>query len=232
MNLPKICVIHLLPFLFIAFSSPSYAQDLAAKTLALPAFTAISLETVGDLTIENDTRHSLTVEAEPKVLALITARVEGKVLRIVSSGDFKTDKPIKLKVSLSKLQEIALRSSGDILIANWKTDKLDCVVFGSGSIKAKGIVAEKIKVKIEGSGDIALEGHVTNFQAELDGTGTIEASKLIASSATASIGGAGNINLQVTNSLKATVNGSGTIAYLGNPKLTSSILGVGDIVQQ
>jgi hypothetical protein len=218
--------------LALATATVSYAHDLSTKTLALPTFTAISLETVGDLIVENDLKHDFTIEAEPKVIALISAKVEGNVLHIFATGDFKTEKSINLKVRLSKLNEISSRSSGDILLGKFKTDKLGLLVDGSGSITATKIYAEKVTAKIAGSGDIDLGGQVSTLQAEINGTGTIEASKLITSSATASIGGSGDINLHVTNLLKASIDGSGTISYRGNPKLTSSISGAGDIVKQ
>lgn len=224
-------ILFTLIFLAIFFPSIVCAQDLSSKMLPLPTFTAVSLETVGDLIIENDTKHSFTIEAEPKVIAAITASVDGNLLRIFSNKDFKTQKPIHLKVSLSKFNEISLKSSGDIVLEKWKTDKLDFLVFGSGSIKASMLNVGKTKAKISGSGDISLVGQTVDLQTENEGTGTIETSKLITSTATATISGSGDINLHVTNRLKANITGSGNINYQGNPKVTSSITGAGEIIK-
>jgi len=226
--------LNLFTFLFMAvpLSSIVYAEDLSTKTITTPAFTLISLETVGDLIVENGTTHIITIEAEPKVLAVMTAKVEGNVLRIFSNGSFSTQKPINLKVKLAKLNGVSSDSSGDILIGKWKTDKLDLSVLSSGSIKASEVNADKIKLLIEGAGDIGLAGHTQNLQVKLEGSGTIDANKLIANTAVASIEGSGDINLNVTNTLNASISGSGTISYFGNPKLTSSIEGAGDIVKR
>lgn len=216
------------------FSAPaaSYAQALITKSIELPTFTAVSLETVGDLVIERDSKHRFAIEAEPKVVELIAVKVEDNVLRIFATGDFRTDKPIKLRVHLPKLNDIALRSSGDVLVGKWQSDKISLLVTGSGSIKATAIIADNAVVQITGAGDITLAGLVTNLRAEIDGTGTIDATKLSAASATAAIDGSGDINLNVSSLLKATVNGSGTITYLGNPKLTKSVQGAGEIIKQ
>lgn len=216
------------------FSVPaaSYAQALITKSIELPTFTAVSLETVGDLVIERDSKHRFAIEAEPKVVELIAVKVEDNVLRIFATGDFKTDKPIKLRVHLPKLNDIALRSSGDVLVGKWQSDKISLLVTGSGSINATAINADNAVVQITGTGDITLAGLVASLRAEIDGTGTIDATKLSAASATAAIDGSGDINLNVSSILKATVNGSGTITYLGNPKLTKSVQGAGEIIKQ
>lgn len=223
-----------LTYISFAFSSLtfSYAQELSTKSLELPSFTAISLETVGDLIIENDLKHKFTIEAEPEVIARISAKVGRNVLRVFATGDFQTEHPIKMKVSLSKLNEIVLSSSGDIQLGKWRTDKIDFLLFGSGSINATEVISENILAKIDGSGDITLAGQASIFRAKIDGTGTIEANNLIASSATASLNGSGDINLNVIKLLDASVVGSGTISYQGNPKLTTSIQGAGEIVKQ
>ena len=219
------CVIFFVP-------AVSYAQALITKSIELSTFTAVSLETVGDLLIERDSKHRFAIEAEPKVVALIAVKVESNVLRIFATGDFKTDKPIKLRVHLPKLNDIALRSSGDILVEKWQSDKISLLVTGSGSVKATAISAEKAVVQITGAGDITLAGSVANLIAEINGTGTIDAAKLSVASATATIEGSGDINLNVSNHLKATVNGSGTITYQGNPKITESVEGAGEIIKQ
>lgn len=208
------------------------AQELSTKSIALPNFTSVSFETVGDLLIEHDNKHRLTIEAEPKVLAVIVAKVEGGRLRIFANGDFKTDKPVNFKLHLPKLNAVELQSSGDIQLGSCETDNLDFLVSGSGSIYATSVKAKKIKIRLDGAGDIELAGSAANLDAGADGAGTINADKLIASSAIATIDGSGDIRLRVLNTLKATVNGSGTISYRGNPKLTSSINGAGEIIKQ
>lgn len=216
----------------LLFPAASIAQTLITKSVELPPFTAVSLETVGDLVIERDSRHRFAIEAEPKVVALIAAKVEGNVLRIFATGDFKTDKPIKLRAQLSRLNDVALRSSGDILVGKWQSDKISILVAGSGSVTATAIKAENAIVQITGAGDVTLAGSAARLGAEINGTGTIDAAKLNVASATATIEGSGDINLNVSNHLKATVNGSGTIAYQGNPKVVESIEGAGEVVKQ
>ena len=182
--------------------------------------------------VEQGTKHSFSITAEPKVVAAISAKVEGNVLRIISTDDFNTKKSIKIKVSLPALNNIALRSSGDILLNNWKAGSLDLLVSGSGTIKALAINADKIKAMIDGAGELSISGQCSNLKADIDGSGTIEAGDLITASAYTSINGSGDIKVRVTKLLHATVSGSGTINYQGNPKLTSTINGAGEVVKQ
>lgn len=231
--LSKRLYIRLSFLLFISTASFfSCAQDLYTKTIPLPAFTEIAFETVGDLIIEQNSSHSFTITAEPKVVASITATVDKNILRIISTADFNTKKSIKIKVSLPKLNKIALRSSGNILLENWKSDSLDFLVTGSGTIKALAINAGTIQATIAGAGELSISGQSSNLKADIDGAGTIEAGELIASSAITAINGSGDIKLHVTKVLHASVTGSGTITYKGNPKLTSSISGAGEIIKQ
>ena len=101
---------------------------------------------------------------------------------------------------------------------------------GDGNITVTGIDAQRLTVALPGSGNIAASGTTTELDVTINGEGTALLRRLIARDATAALNGDGSIMLTATHSLTATVSGSGTVLYGGNPpQVTQRITGSGTI---
>ncbi|KSQ21780.1 DUF2807 domain-containing protein [Pseudomonas aeruginosa] len=103
-------------------------------------------------------------------------------------------------------------------------------VKGSGDIELYDLHQAELDVRVQGSGDISVCGHVERFSAEVQGSGDIDAADLIAQSAELSVAGSGDIVAHVTAAVTARVAGSGDIVVRGAPpSRKQSIAGSGEI---
>jgi hypothetical protein len=93
-----------------------------------------------------------------------------------------------------------------------------------------GIDSRNLTVSLPGSGNIDATGATTKLAVTISGEGTALLRRLITRDAKASLSGDGSIMLTATNRLSATVSGSGTIIYGGNPAhVTQKVTGSGTI---
>lgn len=88
-----------------------------------------------------------------------------------------------------------------------------------------------IRATINGSGEIFYEkAYSSNVNFTINGSGNIDGRNLSTLNAEVVINGSGDVKIAVVDRLKANVNGSGTIFYVGNPILETSVSGSGKII--
>ena len=87
-----------------------------------------------------------------------------------------------------------------------------------------------MKTDISGSGNVTLKGYAASNQVMMGGAGSLNAFNLELENATVKVSGSGNAELNVTNSLEASVLGTGSIKHKGNTKnLSKKAYGTGTI---
>jgi len=86
-------------------------------------------------------------------------------------------------------------------------------------------------VAISGSGVVGAKGASRRLNVSLGGSGDLELAQLVARQVRAVLSGSGRIDVTATDSLEASLSGSGVIQYAGNPPhVTTSVTGSGTIV--
>lgn len=101
---------------------------------------------------------------------------------------------------------------------------------GSGDATLIDLDQADLKLRIQGSGDIAASGKVEYLDVEIAGSGDVDASQLVADQAELYVSGSGEIDALVRNAVHASVQGSGDIVVRGNPATRNSrTLGTGKI---
>lgn len=112
-----------------------------------------------------------------------------------------------------------------------KSSTLSIAINGAASINTTSPLAlTTFETHINGSGSLTLNGTADSALFGIDGTGSIKARNLTCKKAEVSIDGAGSVEIYASESIKASVNGTGRIVYYGNPsQVESKVTGLGDI---
>jgi hypothetical protein len=127
-----------------------------------------------------------------------------------TSGSFSTEQPMSVEVSVPSLDAVALS--------------------GSGVVTVEGVAAEELVARLPGSGVLTVRGTAQRLDAALAGSGRLLLGELVAQDAKALVSGSGELEVHATRVLDATVSGSGTIAYRGDPAtVTQQVTGSGAI---
>lgn len=170
----------------------------------------IKLTTSAHVEIRQGATASVVVKCDDNLEELISTKVVDDDLIISATGSYTTREGVAVLITLPRPDEVELAGSGDIEIKDVTLDSLELELTGSGTIKARGDVKE-LKVTLAGSGDVKTD-------------------QLVARKVTAEITGSGDILVQATQSLNATISGSGRLMYTGSPvDLKKSVTGSGSI---
>ena len=162
------------------------------------------------------------------------ANIDG--LSVSGSGDLIgqgkiTTGNLKLNVSGSGSLQIEADASGDVeadvsgsgdVNLKGSCGNFDSDVSGSGSVNLTIAIRERADFGVSGSGKIRAEGNAREVRTQISGSGKVLASNLEADKCDIRISGSGDVEINVKSELDATISGSGTVTYKGNPSHVNS----------
>lgn len=188
----------------------AHAEADAAQPRALPAFHAINL--VGTLEIEvvAGKAQSVQLVGDAPVFDRVFTTVKDGTLVVDTKFERHTNNHVKVLVSVPDVNRL--------------------VVEGTGSMKVTGVANNRLAIDLPGTGEIKVDGQTGELKINVDGTGDVSARKLSAKSATVSMSGTGAASITATDSVDATVSGTGSIDIDGHPaNVHKHVTGVGSI---
>ncbi len=188
----------------------------SSKTEVRPvaAFSAIRLSDVdARVVIERTGKESLEVTADDNLVALFTSEVkDGTLYLSVAKDKSMSGKRPLYKVTVSDLRQLG--------------------VSGSGIVDATGLDGEGLAMSVAGSGEITAAGRIDGPD-DLDQRQRIVQRGRPQGQARESRGPRiGRTDGECERRTRRDVSGSGSVLYVGSPKITSSISGSGSIKQR
>lgn len=183
----------------------------ATQTRDVPSFDSVELAGSNNVAIRVGGTQSVVVRADDNLLGRVTTKVRsGRLVIANTRGSFSTKTPMSVEVTVPKLEALTLSGSGNIVV--------------------DGVAAESFRATLPGSGTLTGSGSATRLDVIVGGSGTVRFADLVAKHARAVVSGSGSIFVTATESLDASVSGSGAILYAGNPQsVTKSVTGSGAI---
>ena len=182
------------------------------ESRTVPAFGSVDLAGSNNVTIHIGKEQPVQVYGDDNLIDRVTTDVDSGTLVIANRpGSFSTSSPMGVVVSTPSLSELTLS--------------------GSGTIRVIGVERPRLTVTISGSGIVVASGKTERLLVTVSGSGQAELGSVVASAVQAVVSGSGEIVVTATQSLDASVPGSGSIVYGGNPSdVTKSITGSGAII--
>lgn len=183
----------------------------ATQTREVAPFSRVELAGGNNVVIRVGEKQSVVVKADNNLLTRVTTHVESGALVIGNTpGGLTAKSPMSVEVNVPSLNALALTGSGNIMVS--------------------GIKTESLTVTLAGSGNLFGSGTATSLDITVSGFGNARFTQLVANNVHAVVSGSGVIFITATKSLDASVPGSGTIMYAGNPQdVTKSVTGSGAI---
>ncbi len=217
-NLVVICLLLASGVLLVACERDGLRTEVqgsgtvVAETREVSGFDRIAVAGQGVVHVEITGTETLEVEAEDNILEVLTIEVSGGELRlgVAPMTNIVPTRDITYRITAADISEVAVSGSAVVDVAVLDVDRLEVEISGSGSVTPSG-TADGLDVNISGSGRYLGERFETR---------------------TASIGvsGSGQATVLVTDELLASVSGSGSIQYLGDPPMVEKrVSGSGSI---
>lgn len=157
---------------------------------------------------------------------------------IIGQSKFKAD-DLDLNVSGSGSLSMDVDASGDIeadvsgsgdINLKGKCKSFNSDVSGSGKVVLFATIDNSASFGVSGSGKIEARGSAENVKTNVSGSGKVLASDLQTNRCEIRISGSGDVEINVKNELDATISGSGSVSYKGNPgKVNSHASGSGKV---
>jgi hypothetical protein len=177
-------------------------------------FSAINLSGFGELNIAQTGTESLSIKADENFMPYLKTEVRDNTLYIgvIENTNFRSIPDITYTVTVDDLESLE--------------------VSGAGSIHVNDLDTSNLEVRVPGAGSIVVDGRVTTQNIDLSGAGSYDGSNLASENATIFSSGAGTATVQVSDDLDVTINGLGSVEYIGNPRVTQDINGLGTVQQR
>jgi len=182
----------------------------ATDTRSVSGLSSVEMSGSGELQIEQTGRESLVISADDNLLQYLTSDVRGGQLSLgMKNGSFSPSTPVVYKLTVKKLNGIALS--------------------GSGSINGKGLATDSMKIELSGSGEITAAGSTDHMEVVISGSGNVHGEGFKSKDTRVEIGGSGNATVAASQRLDVNINGSGNVEYIGDPMVTTSKPGSGTV---
>lgn len=128
---------------------------------------------------------------------------------------------LKAEVEATGSLDADVSGSGDIEVRG-RAQSFSSSVSGSGKVNLAMNITENANFGVSGSGKIEASGNAASVKTTISGSGKLLAANLETNSCDVKISGSGDVQINVKNELDATISGSGTVSYKGNPSKVNS----------
>jgi len=223
MNRRKLLTIALSMTMPGLFLRPAWSADVVRQARSVSGFDRVVVHGVIDLVMTQGDREQLFVTAEPRLLPNIVTRVEHHTLIIETTGNLRTDKKLKVELTVRDLSHLEASDSVEVRIERLRSPALQLDVTGSADIRAVRLTLESLNLRVSGSASADLAGSTGNQKVQVGGSADYRAGELDCAVARIVASGSASATLKVRESLEADVSGSAEVTYIGNPKIRKKV---------
>jgi hypothetical protein len=206
--------------------------QLIEESRSVGFFNSVRLSGSGKVIVTGGPGASVRLMAEDNIMPLIETRVEGDTLVVETNRPYRTNIGITVYLTMSEIKGFTLSGAWVLSSESELTvDDLDIEVSGAGRIDLD-VRAGNIFTSLSGAGEIILRGSADRHRVRISGAGNLNAEGLEVRYYDIQVSGAGNCRIFVTEELVASISGTGSIYYRGNPAIVeSNISGTGKLVK-
>ena len=206
--------------------------NVITKTVNTQPYNSINVSGSMNVILQKGAEGNISISAEENVQDKIVVESDGTTLTIKMKNNIslQNTKKISFLVPFEDISDISLLGSGyvegkDIM----KSNSLALSLQGSGAINVS-VEANSVDAQLNGSGDMKIIGKTTDVEVKTTGSGNFEGKELNSENAQIYISGSGDSTIFAKNSLKARIQGSGSIFCAGNPTTNDvKVMGSGKV---
>ena len=199
----------------------------------LPDFTEIDIEAAGPIFLIQGDSHAIQIDGSKSIVEDITFEVRNGVLIIKHSGDkwgwiTERDFPT-ITITFEKLTRFVFEGGSKIIANDLQSESLSIVMQGGASLAMANLNVRDLDLTIEGGAEIDISGIAETQTLDFKGGTNYDAKDLQSASVSLHTEGAVSATVWATVTLDLDLNGAYDVNYYGNPSVTQSIQGVGNV---
>lgn len=236
-------VLIVVSLILLSAASIAFAQA-TKKTLELPEFKSIYLNSSYTVMLKQTNKQEVVVETLQEFLEVTEFKVENGILMInverkpesanksiwAKIDDIKVNPSMKVYISMKNVTELQVNGAGKIISENSiASDVITLGVSGSGSLDVD-VKGNTVNAEVSGSGNLTLRGYATALNAVVSGSGNLKGFECPLESVKIKSSGSGGAEINATGTADCFVHGSGNIKLKGNTKtLSKKVFGTGTV---
>lgn len=195
-------------------------------------FTGVTAAGPIDIEVKQASDYKVSMQADDNIIDLIIIRRDGNSLLVKLKDHvlLRNTSNVKVSVELPNLKSVDVAGSGNIRSVGTieNDDKIDVDIAGSGDVYLE-VRTPMVSSSVAGAGKSLIKGETRKLDIDIAGSGDVDASGLKSEEAEVNIGGSGNVKVFASLKLDITIAGSGDVVYYGNPGISKSVVGSGNI---
>lgn len=194
----------------LLLASSAYADD---QVRNLPSFKSIKSRSAFNLVVEVGKTQSVTIKGDEKFIANVTTEVMGDEL-IVASRE--------------KKRSIKISDSDQVVITVPELSKFK--MEGTGTTTLNNLSGPRFDIYYEGVGMLSANGKVKALSLKAQGVGLVDTKDLLAEQVDVKVEGVGAVKVNASDTLRASVQGIGSLTYYGHPRnISRAVEGIGSV---
>lgn len=177
-------------------------------------FDQLEIEGSFDVSIQQGPSLAVTATGQSNIIDILNTAVTNNRWNLRYTENNVKSNGLSINITVPTLSQLTSEGSADVSLSSF-TDQASLLI------------------SIEGSGNYDVTGRWTDLESlnlSIDGSGDINGFPLEAKDVRVNIEGSGEVDVTAFEKLDITIDGSGTVRYKGNPVITQSISGSGDII--
>ncbi|OYU32348.1 MAG: DUF2807 domain-containing protein [Comamonadaceae bacterium PBBC2] len=191
-------------------ATPALAAD---QLRDVPAFTSITSQGAFQVTVNVGQKQSVALSGTDTALAKIETKVVDGVLTLTMQehkNAINDEKMVRITINVEQLNQFQME--------------------GAGKTELNNIAAERFRLNYQGVGLLRATGKVQTFVLKAEGVGAVNARDLEAQHVDVNLQGVGSVKVWAKESLRAKVDGIGSLTYYGKPsRISKTVDGIGSI---
>ena len=215
-----------------ASPEPPDKEDWESKTYDVGEFSSISLEGGYKVFLIQGNENSVRVKAsDDDVFDYIQIKNYSDELNIDLEPDHFDFDRIILYITFKDLERLKIEGGVKLETKGYlDLNDFDMYVAGGAKIEIE-MKAEDVEIVGEGGVLFELDGVARSLDVSISGAGHVDADDLKTKDVNFKIEGVGTGSVYATETLYARIEGVGKIKYLGDPKVSKSIEGLGSVTK-
>jgi hypothetical protein len=205
----------------------------AQEVRPVSGFFGLKAAAIGHVYIEQGGAESLTIRAEDNLLPYLRTEMRGGnlVIRVEEGYDLQPTAPIEYFLTVRSLEYVELAGVGDVRGSNLDASRISLVLSGVGELEIFNLNTGMLEVANGGVGDVRVSGVASTQYVALERGGGYEGRDLQSAEADVVIRENGSASVRVSDRLHATITGSGNVYYVGDPEVSRTGEGRGEVEQ-
>jgi Putative auto-transporter adhesin, head GIN domain len=202
-------LVALFALIFVARAAGA-GPSLAREPRSVGAFHAIELAGVIGVEVSLGVPASVAIAGEPALVGQVTTQVKDGVLVIGTRPGLPDHHHLRAIITAPALDAATLS--------------------GTGGLALDHVQADKLAIRLSGTGSVVVDGAVSALRVVIDGTGAVDAEQLAARAVSVDVRGTGSASLRASQSVDARVSGTGSVEVHGKPaSVKRQVTGAGNI---